>query len=135
MNLPFRKGAIILVFLRSLSPVFVLACLVGIASPALAQQDVSCADLIAVGSVLQWTSYSNGSEHAQGALHITKVDGDYFEAIQTSASNDSRVQMYGATYRSFISVLNPSHDEAWMGECTTEGVSGIVGQYSFTFTR
>lgn len=120
--------------LRSLSPLLVLACIVGIASPAIAD-DVMCRNYVALGSVFEWTSYLNGSEHAQGELRITKVDGDYFEAIQTSPNSNSRVQMYGATFENFISVLNPSHDEAWMGNCTSAGVNGVVDQYTFTFTR
>lgn len=120
--------------LRLLFPVLMVACVAGVAVPARADT-VMCRDYIAVGSVLQWTSYLNGAEHAQGELQITKVDGSYFEAIQTASNSDSRVQMYGATFQDFISVLNPSHDEAWMGNCSSSGVNGVVDQYTFTFTR
>jgi hypothetical protein len=92
-----------------------------------------CSRYLDVGSVMTWQSFYNGSLHAQGQLRITKVDGNYFEAIQTS-NGMNQIQLYGMSNNNFIGLLNTSNDEAWIGNCTNSNITGFVKQYTFTIT-
>lgn len=94
----------------------------------------NCGQYISTGSVLTWRSFLNGSLHSQGELRITKVDGNYFEAIQTE-NGMNQVQMYGMTNDNFVGLLNPNSDEAWIGQCSTSNINGFVKQYTFTLAQ
>jgi hypothetical protein len=90
-----------------------------------------CGRYLSVGSVMTWQSFYNGSLHAQGQLRITKVDGNYFEAIQTS-NGVNQVQLYGLSNNNFVGLLNTNNDEAWIGNCSSSNITGFVKQYTFT---
>jgi len=107
-----------------------------VAAPGMAAGSVKCGQYVSTGSVLTWQSFLNGSLHARGSLRITKVDGNYFEAIQTAENaGTNQTQMFGMINDSFIGMLNPNSAEAWIGNCSTSNIRGVVKQYTFTFNK
>ncbi len=109
--------------------------LVGVAAPSTAAGQ--CADLVAPGAVLHWTSYNNGARFNWGTFTVMLIDERYIE-IMSVDSFDPVPRLFLATMAGSIFVAIDSdrrQRSVWIGTCSGNQITGTVRQFTFVVTR